>query len=166
MTAAPPDGRLDRAQLLLRDLDRIEATLADRERETAELAQGVLDAVEQLSVIFHQEPRPVGAETLFVGERAEEDVPSRSESLGLCPKKGGNHHRDAALHVDRPSAPDVPVDELALEGRMGPLLIRGGHNVDVPVEQERCGVAPAWKAGDQVRSLRVARPRRRLAPGF
>src|SRR5207247_2658142 len=80
VTARPPHAQLHTTYLLLGDLDRIEAARSHFECKAAELADRVLDALEQLGVLVCHEPRPVIAEALFVGERAEDHVARKAEA--------------------------------------------------------------------------------------
>ena len=68
------------------------------------------------------------------------------------------------LHVECAPAPDDAVDDLGRERRMRPLLARGGHDVDVAVEQQRRAAARAWQPRDEVRTLGVARVAARSRP--
>jgi hypothetical protein len=66
--AAAADRRLQPADLLLRDLDRIEAPPAEVQREAAELAQRVGDSLEQVGVLLDEEPSAEVAACLLVSK--------------------------------------------------------------------------------------------------
>ena len=153
VTTRPADRRLQPADLLLDDLDRIEALPADQDARAAELAEPVADAGEELGMLFGEEARALVAAVFLVGEDDEYEVAGQRDVLPLRPQERVHEHRDAALHVERAAAPDVPVDEPALERRVRPALPARGDDVDVALEEQRRRVA-ALEPGDEVRPAR------------
>ena len=91
-------------------------------REAAELAERVAHPREQLRVLLDEEARAEVAAVLLVGEDDEDEVAGQRDVLPLRAQEGVDEHRDAALHVERAAAPDVAVDEPALERRVRPRL--------------------------------------------
>ena len=75
----------------------------------------VADALEQLGMLGDQELGPELAAGLLVGEHAQDHVPGRRLRRGGGAQEGGDHHRDAALHVQCAAAPDEAVVDLARE---------------------------------------------------
>ncbi len=149
------------ADLLLGDHDRVEAPPADVEREAAELADRVANAVEQLGVLAHDELGPKRTAGLLVGEQAQDHVAGRLQAARLGTHERGEHHRDTALHVERATTPQVAVGDLAGEWSVLPLAARG-DDVDVPLQQQRRARAAARQPRDQVRALGILRDDARL----
>ncbi len=131
-------------------------------REAAELADRVADAVEQLGVLAHEELGAERAAGLLVGHQAEDHVARRLLAARERAHERGEHHRDAALHVERAAPPDVAVGDLAGERRMRPVAARG-DDVDVALQQQRRTGAATAQARDQVRPRRLGREDARLA---
>ena len=142
MPACSAHVRAEPAHLLLGDLDRIEAASADPLCGSAELAERMPCAAEDLRVLFGEEPRSDVAAVLLVGEDHEHE---RRRRAGLVRGEECRHeHRHAALHVERAASPHVAVGELGRERRPAPLLAGGGDDVDVALEHER---RPAVRPG-------------------
>src|SRR4051795_12832781 len=137
VAAAARDASLQPADLLLGDLDRIQALAAELQREAAELADRVLHPVEQLRLLLDEELRTEVAAVLLVGQDGQHDVAGELRLLACCPEERGEHHRDAAFHVQRTAAPDGAVDEPPAERRPRPVLPRRGHDVDVALKKKR-----------------------------
>jgi len=138
------------AHLLFSHLDRVETTFANREGEPAEFSDGVPYFCKFLGMFLHQE---FGAEVtarFFVGKDGENDVAQRLQAFGPGAQKSRQHHRHAALHVQRTPAPHLAVDLPALKRRMLPFLLCGCDDVHVSVEQQRGRSALAGQPGDQV----------------
>ena len=150
VAAGTVKGDLEPADLLFGDLDRVEPAPADGEGEPAELAEGVANAGELVGMGFDEEPGPELAAGFFVRDDGEQNVARQPEVLGLGAQEGGDHHGDAALHVERSAAPDSVVDEAAFERRVLPALVLGGDDVHVTVEHQGGGVPLSGQAGNQV----------------
>ncbi len=110
---APGQPRARPADLLLGHHDRIEALAGDVHREGAELADREAHALEQIGVLAHEELGPVVAARLLVDEHAQDQIARRSHLAGGCAHERREHHRDAALHVERAAPPHVAVVQLA-----------------------------------------------------
>ena len=87
---AAAEGRARPADLLLGDHDRIEAPAGELHRETAELADRVAHAGEQLGVLADEEVRPVVAAGLLVGEHAQDHVPGRGRGAASARMKAAS----------------------------------------------------------------------------
>lgn len=74
VSAPTTNGRLQPADLLLCDLDGIEAAAAQLLRERAELAERVAHTLEQMWVLLDHVPRAEVAAALLVGEHDEDHV--------------------------------------------------------------------------------------------
>ena len=133
MAAGPADRRAEPADLLLGDLNRIEAPPGDLLRETAELAERIADAFEQLRMFLGEEARAEAAAVLLVREHGKDHVARERDLLARRARERMDEHRHAALHVERAASPHVTVDEIAREGGPRPLLPRRRHHVDVPL---------------------------------
>ena len=149
MPTRPAQRDLHLAAALFGDHDRVEAAAAQVERHAAGLTDRVPDSVEQLGVGLNQPPGAEDPSRLLVRQRRQDDVTGRSASC-LGPDQGGHHHRDASLHVESPAAPQVPVDDVATEGALAPVLVDGGDDVDVPLQEQRRRLAAALHARDEV----------------
>jgi hypothetical protein len=115
-------------------------------------------------VVLDDEARAVVAAALFVAEQAQDDVSGRRcGGLGRL-QEGGEHHRHAALHVERAASPDVAVGHLSAERWPQPAPLRW-DDVDMALHQEPRRAALASKSRDQVRPLRVLRNDLDLAAG-
>jgi hypothetical protein len=105
------------------------------------------------------EPEPLP--DLLVGRRDEDEVAATAPSL---PRERGQRNRarrHLPLHVERPSAPDEPVAELAAERVDAPLARIRRNDVRVREQRERLAAAGAADPRDEVRPL--GRPRVLLA---
>ena len=111
------------------------------------------DAVEELGMCLDQPPGAEDSPRLLVRQRREHEVARRSTAL-LGADQGGDHHRDAALHVEGPAAPQVAIDDVAAERPLPPVLIDGGDDVDVPLQQQRGRLPAALHSRDQVGTAR------------
>ena len=114
-------------------------------RRTAELAERVPHAVEEVGVLLDEVLRAEVAAVLLVAQHREDQVAARLQLAARSAQERVDEHRDAALHVERAAAPDDAVDELGAERRVRPLLPCGLDDVDVAVEQERRRVAGAGR---------------------
>ena len=98
VAAGAADRRPRPADLLLGDLDRVEAPAGDVRREAAELADPVADALEQLGVALDEEARPRDRRPPpRRTSSAEHEVPRR-------PRPGGGQRQQER----RPSSPRRP----------------------------------------------------------
>src|SRR5439155_10503139 len=131
--ARPSDRRLEPADLLLRDLDRIEPLARELEREAAELAERVSHPLEEVRMVLDEKPGADISAGLFVAEDREQHVALRPELFRLRAQERRDEHGDAALHVERAASPDITVHELPAEGRTLPPLACGRDDVDVSV---------------------------------
>src|SRR5439155_474566 len=98
MAAAAWHARLQPADLLLGDLNEVHAAAADLDVEAAELADCVLDTVEEMCVLLDEKFRAVVAASLLVHQHREHDIARELCRLARRAQKSGHHHRDAALH--------------------------------------------------------------------
>ena len=148
--------------MLFADLNQVEGAPRNVERKSAKLADCVSNVGEQVWLRLDEVLRTDDAPGFFIGEHAQQDVAGRDDAVSSGPQQGGDHHREAALHVQRAAAPDIAVDDAGLERGMTPGLVRGGHDVGVTVQEKGRRVASPGKACDQVRPL----GRRRVPDGF
>jgi hypothetical protein len=155
VTGRPADRCARPADLLLGHHDRVEATAGKRHREPAELADRVADVLEELGMLVDEVAGPLVAARLLVGQDTEDHVAGRQHAAGLGPHEGREHHRDAALHVQRSASPHVAVVQLAGKRLVAPIAA-GRHDIDVSLQEQRSGHAPSGKAGDQVGAGRIA----------
>ena len=151
VAAAARHPRFQPADLFLRDLNEKHAAPADLHVEAAELADRVFDPVEEMCVLLDEELRAVVAARFLVRQHGQDDVARKLRCVAGCAQEGGDHHRDAALHVERPASPDPAVDQVAAERRARPALTDGRDDVDVPLQQQGRPVAPAAQARDEIR---------------
>ncbi len=150
-------GQLHPVHALLGGLDQIEPPLlAHREREPADLADALGDAVEQLAVVVDQVPRPVRTARLLVREEGDHDV-ARGPAPAAQPVADDRQgHRVHVLHVDRATPPHAPVGDLAGEGVVGPVRRVRRYDVQVAVDEERGpGRVRALDPGHRGRASRV-----------
>jgi hypothetical protein len=134
---------------LLRGLEQVEPAVVDGHAEAADLAHRVAHPVEGLAVVLHQVAGAVQAAGLLVGGEGEHDVARGSLAAGGHLLDDGQDHGVGALHVDRAPAPQVPVADLRGERVDRPVGADGGHDVEVPVQEQArtAGVGPG-PAGD------------------
>jgi len=142
MTARAAQGGEDLTPALLGDHDRVEAPASQVLHHAAGLADAVLDTSEKFGVLVDEELRALVASRLFVREDRETRSPG-APPLRLRLQHGVDHHRHATLHIQRAPAPQVAVDDLSAKRLVRPVLVDGGDNVDVALEQERRSLAPA-----------------------
>ena len=142
-------GEAHPGHALFRGLQGVEAAAADGCAEPADFADGLGDALEEVSVLVHQEAGAVLAAGLLVGGEDEDDVAWRPSAFAGALAQDGQHHRVHVLHVDGAAAPDAAVLYLAGEGVDLPVGCVGGDDVEVTVDEEggSCGVG-AFPAGD------------------
>ena len=143
------------AAALLRDHDRIEPAAADMKRHATGLTDRMPDPSEQFGVSVHQPPGAGDASGLLVGENGQDQV-ARGSAAGLRPDQRRHHHRHAALHVERPAAPQVAVDDVAAEGPVPPLLVDCRDYVDMALQKQRRRFPTSLDARDQVGPSRLA----------
>ena len=116
-------------------------------------------------VVFDEEAGAEVAACLLVAVEDEDQVAGGRECLVPDSQQRGEEHRDAAFHVERAAAPDLPVDEISGERRLLPARAGGGDDIDVPVEQKRRRLPASREPHDKVRPLRVAGIEGRLEAG-
>ena len=109
------------ADLLLGDHDRVERAARDLHPEAAELADRVAHARRTArGARARGTRRRASLPGLLVGHQAQDHVARRAPPGGLRAHERGEHHRHAALHVERAATPDEAVVLLAAEGRVPP----------------------------------------------
>src|SRR5581483_6120585 len=182
-SAAPGRAqRLDRVEDDRRLLDRVHAALVDRPRRQPGVRAASLDGDRR------EEAAPAGrrdverrrlrdddavrlenarkgdaarAGRFLVGSGRDDEIASELDTR-LCERlRGGDHRRDAALHVARAA----PVHEAVVDhGRprvVRPLLERlGADDVDVPVEGQRPAAAAPAEAREELRPAAEGEARR------
>ncbi len=153
------------ASLFLCDHDWVHLAPADAGAESTKLANGKANALEQVGMVLDQVPGTVHAAGFFVAYEAQDHVARWGQPRCPGTHDGGHHHGDPAFHVQRSPTPNTAICHLALERRMGPGLVLGGHDVDVTVHQKRRRVAAPGQAGDQVRAGFIPGEDRRLESG-
>ena len=116
-----------------------------------------------MRVLLDEELRAVVAACLLVRQHGQDDVARKLRCVAGCAQEGRDHHRDAALHVERSASPDPAVDEVAAERRPRPALTGGRDDVDVPLQQQGRPVAPAAQPGDEIRPRGILRVQLDLA---
>ena len=116
----------------------------------ADFADGVAHACEEFGVFVDEVTGAVATADLLVRQDEQQHVAGGRETLRVGAQAGGDHHGDAALHVQCAAAPDATVGDGAAEGRMRPVLADGGDDVDVAVEQERRRLTCAGQTRQQV----------------
>ena len=153
------DRRRMRADLLLGDLDRIEAR--GRRRASVKPPNSPIAYRTPSNSSACSSHEPLGAVAAHVPPRRRARRRSRRRpARGPPPARAG---RRTASSRRRPSCRRAPRPQMQpsararLEGRMGPALARGRDHVDVAVEQQRRSRARARQPRDQVRPLGVAR---------
>ena len=137
---------------LLGGLQQVRAAAAEVDREAADLADRLGDALEQLGVVVDGVVRAVAAAGLLVGEEGEDDVARRPLAVAEHPAHGRQDDRVHVLHVDGAAAPEAAVALLA--GERVDLPVRGAGRDDVQVavhQQRRPRAVRALDAGDQAR---------------
>jgi hypothetical protein len=143
------------ATALLRDHDRIEPSSLQVLRLTASFTNPVPHAGEQLRVRVDDPPGSEDASGLFVREHGEDQV-ARCAATGVGTQRGVHQHGDAALHVERPTTPQIAVDDLAAERAMAPVLVDRSDDVDVALKQKRRSLAATFDAGNEIRPAWLA----------
>ena len=131
VAARAADRRLEPADLLFAELDRIEALPCDHLGDPAGLAERVTDAREELGVFLDEELRTEVAAVLLVAEHDEDHVARQLHLARGGAEERRDEHRDRTFHVDRAAPPDLAVDELPSERRPLPILAAGRDDVDV-----------------------------------
>ena len=83
-------------------------------------SEGVMDAVEELRMLFDEKPHANGAPSLFVAGESEDQISGRRLSRRGDVHEGRHEHCCAALHVERPTSPHLTVDKLgaAIDNRI------------------------------------------------
>ncbi len=160
-----PDGCPQHAYLFLGDHDGVEPAVAQGEAEPAKLSDGVANALKQVPLALHQVPGAVFTAPLFVANQRQDDVPRQGKGFRFRPQKGGQHHRDAAFHVQGAPAPDVAIHYPSLKRRVPPFSRVCRHHVHMSLEQQGRRIAPARKLGDQVGPVRRATDELGVATG-
>ena len=156
-------GETHPAHALFGGLDEVEpplATVAARhgQRESADLADGLGDALEQVGTVVHQPLAAVLAAGFLVGDEREHQVAGRHQPFALEVPRHRDHHADHVLHVDRAAAPHVAVLHRAGERVHAPVGSLGGHHVEVAVNHQRTPIGVgAGQPGEDVSSARRAR---------
>ena len=97
---------------------------------------------------------------LLVGGEREQQVAGRPYALPGERGEGHGRRRDVALHVERPTTPDLAVDEVARPRVAFPLVWVGEDSVRVR-HQEQARPVATGQARDEVGAIR--RPREELA---
>src|SRR5712691_9912881 len=85
------------------------------------------DAGEELRMSIDQPPGAADASRLFVGQHGQDEV-ARRPAASLSANQGADHHRHAALHVECSATPQVPVDDVAAERPVAPVLVDRGKD--------------------------------------
>ena len=135
------------------------------ERESAELTDAVLDAIEQLRMLLDQELSAVLAARLLVRHDAQDDITGRRVLCRSHSEKGVDHHGDASLHVQGSAAPHESIDDVAAHRVAGPLLAGCRDNVNVTLHQEWGCLAPTRNPGHEIRPRRILGENQRLDSG-
>ena len=112
---------------------------ADGGGEAAHLGDRFGGAFEEFGPVVHRVAGAVGAAGFLVGEEREDDV-----ALGLFAGPGeaaqdGQDHGVHVLHVHGAAAPDQAVLQFAAERVHCPLVLQGGHHVEVAVDHQGTG---------------------------
>ena len=142
VTGAAARGQPHPRHALLGGLDEVQPPLAavaarHGQREAADLADRLGDAVEQVGAVVDQPLAAVLAAGLLVGHEREHQIARRHDAGAFEVPRDGEHHADHVLHVDRAAAPDVAVLDGAGERVHAPVGGLGGHHVEVAVDQQR-----------------------------
>lgn len=134
-------GALDRqthpVHALLRRLDQIKTQiLVDGEGEAADLADRLRNALEEIGVVVDEIPRAVRTARLLVGEEGQHDVARGLTAAAQPVPYDREGHRVHVLHVDRATAPDTAVRDLARERVVRPVVGVGGDDIGVAVDEQ------------------------------
>ena len=148
VAARPSQAQDHLAATLFGDHDRIERAAAQMLSLAAALPDRVLDSSEQVGVLVDQPAGPEHPARFLVREQGQDQIP-RGAVFGSAQRRV-DHHRHAALHVERAATPHVAADDLRGERRMGPGLPDSRHHVDVALQQQRRSLALSLHARDQV----------------
>ena len=132
-----------RRHLLRRRAQVHRAPVQDQPRAAALVDRVVAAGGVRMGLDEPDEPVPVRAAHLLVGDRQEHEVAGGLEPFAH--ERGERHRgrRGLVLHVERAAPPHLPVDEVARPGIPVPLGWVGEHGVRVREEQERGPVAAA-----------------------
>ena len=152
---------------LLGGLDQVERALAavaarHRQRESADLADRLGDALEQVGPVLDQPLAAVLAAGLLVGDEREHQVARRDDAGAFEVPGDRDHHADHVLHVDRAAAPHVAVLDGTGERVHAPVGGLGGHDVEVAVHQQGATRAVGAVAAGRTRCRGLARRTRRI----
>ena len=138
MARPPASGQAHPGHPLLGGLDEIETkVLVHCVAEPADLSDAFGASLEQLRVGVDEPAGAVPAARLLIREEREDDVARRTAALTQSVAHHGQGHRVHVLHVDRPATPDAAVLHLTGERMNSPVVGVGGHDVEVPVDEER-----------------------------
>src|SRR5579864_8344266 len=127
-------GSLDQATLFLSDHDGVELAPTHMHSKTTDLSQGIADALEQVCVVFNQVFSSVFATNLLIAQNGEYDVTGYRQAFGFSTQEGSQHHGYPAFHIQGSAAPNIAVCCCPSKWWVLPLLVLGGHDVDMPLK--------------------------------
>jgi hypothetical protein len=70
----------------------------------------------------------------------------------MSAKRGRDHHRHPALHVEGAAAPEVSIDDVTAKRALLPFLVYGRDDVHVALEQQRRRLFSALDTSDEIRT--------------
>ena len=116
VSAGAAEDDLGAAAGLFGDLDGVVLVAVEEGRVAADLTDGVAHAAEEFGVFVDEVTGAVATADLLVRQDEQQHVAGGRETLRVGAQAGGDHHGDAALHVQCAAAPDATVGDGAAEG--------------------------------------------------
>ena len=156
MAAAPPDPQLERGAHLLRRRTEVEHLAAELDAVAGALVDGEVRA-DCVRVLLDEPLQAEAVADLLVGGGDEDQVARAAPPCAGERRERDRGRGDLALHVERPTPPDLVADQLATERVTLPLARIRQHDVGVREQGKRRAVAAPGDARDEVRPLRHAR---------
>ena len=105
-------------------------------------------------VLLDQDPGPVMPACLLVRGEAQHHLAVRRLLCGGPGTYDAEQHGVEVLHVHRTTSPDLTVADLAAEGIDLPVRGLRGHDIEVPVDQQRSSSVTSAPPRDHVRTTR------------
>src|SRR2546422_605731 len=166
MATGSVHGGFDQASLLLSDHNRVKSAPANVHCIATKLAQGITNTLEQVCMPFNEIFCSVVAASLLIAYHGQYHVTCYRHTFGFSPQQGGQHHGYPTFHIQRSPAPDVAICRSPREWWVLPLLVFGGDNVNMSMQQQRWCMPLPCQACDQVGTHRITRKNGGLNSGL
>src|SRR5579859_2190428 len=106
-------------------------------------------------MLLYQELCAECAASFLVTERGEDDIAGQGFAGGMGAQEGGEHHGDTTFHIERATPPNIVIHLLRFKGGMLPLLLFGGYDINMALEQQWRGVSCPFETCDKAGSIGV-----------